>query len=348
MKLNRSSIYSIVLIVILIVGYKYRTYQSEKEQEATMINRIVIQGGTMGTRYQVVYYDEQKRNFKTEIDALLENYSDHLSTYIPTSEIAQFNKTGKLPNPSEELLHVLNISQNIYNLSEKRFDPTVMPLVNLWGFGYKSSDQYPDTATIISTKDSLVGFDKVTFNDTILSAPKGVELGFGAIAKGDGVDKVGALLQTKGIKNYCITIGGENLASGSKPMDTPWKLLISYPEKIEAMQQKPYCFFNLNDKGAATSGPYMQEQEINGIKYSHTIDPRTGFPVPQEVLSITIIAENCMLADGIATVMSVMSLAECKTFLKDHPEFEALILYKTKDGIGEFMTSAMQKLIIRV
>ena len=347
MKFNRSSIYSIVLIIILIIGYKYRAYQDKEKQQATIVNRIVIQGNTMGTNYQVVYYDDQKRNFKTEIDALLEQYNDHLSTYIPTSEISQFNKNSSLKKPSKELLHVLNVSQQIYELSEKRFDPTVMPLVNLWGFGYKSTDQYPDTSSVLYTKDNLIGFDKIIFNDSILKAPQGIELGFGAIAKGDGVDKVGELLLSKGIKDFCVSIGGENVTRGSKPSGIPWKLLIFYPEKLEAVQQKPYCFFNLTDKGAATSGPYMQEQEINGTTYSHTINPRTGFPVPQQILSITVIAENCMMADGIATAMSVMTLEESKEFLKNHPEYEALILFRTKDGIGEFMTSEMEKLIIR-
>lgn len=346
MKINRSGIYSIVLIVLMFVVYKYREHKSAEKTDPIIVNRIEIQGQTMGVTYQVVYYDSLKRNFKTEIDELLEEFNNHLSTYIPTSELSKFNQTGSINKPSEQLLKVLKASQNIYDISDGKFDPTVMPLVNLWGFGYKSDGSLPDTSAIDSVQ-SYIGFEKVTFNDSILSAPEGIELGFGAIAKGYGVDLVGNLLEQKGLDNFCVTIGGENVSKGTKPMNTAWKLMIVYPEKEKAYQNTPYCFFNLKNKGAATSGPYAQEKEINGIKYSHTINPKSGFPVPQEILSITIIADDCMTADGIATAMSVMSIDECKKFLKSHPEFESLILYRTKDGISEFVTDGMEKLIIR-
>jgi len=339
-KLKWSQIYPLVVIFAMYVVYQYRENNKEEVASAkqkTEENRVVIKGMTMGVTYTIVYYDTVNRKIKHAVDSLLVDFNNHLSTYIPTSEISEFNRTNNLDSLSPYMYRVLRRSEEIYELSNGGFDPTVMPLVNLWGFGYKKNKTLPDTSLIDSVK-RFVGFDKVLFDRNTLVSPPNMELGFGAIAKGYGVDLVGDLLVRKGIKSFLIEIGGENLAKGIKPNGKGWVLGVLYPEKAKALENIYYCGVVLENKAMATSGPYIQQKMINGIKYSHTIDPRTGFPVEQSLLSISILADDCITADAVATAINVMSVDEAKLFLEAHAEYDGLLLYQSGDEIEEFKT----------
>lgn len=348
-KSTLSKLYPIVLILAMYVVYQYRDNTNKKEvqnRKELHKHRKVISGKTMGTTYTVVYYDSTNQVIQPKIDSLLDNFNQYLSTYVPTSEISRFNKYHQLDSLSDYFSVVLKKSKEINEVSNGAFDPTVMPLVNLWGFGYKKNTKVPDTAQIDSVKQ-YVGLDKIEFVDGTLSSAKNIELGFGAIAKGYGVDLVGELLNELNIDTYLVEIGGENLAKGLKPGKEKWGLGIVYPDKLMALASEKYCGVLLADKAMATSGPYIQQKEINGIKYSHTIDPRTGFPVKQTLLSISVIADDCMTADALATAINVMTLNEAKTFFKNNTQYEGLLLYLENDKIKEFATEGFESLIVR-
>jgi thiamine biosynthesis lipoprotein len=347
-KFKWSQIYPFLVIFLMYVVYEYRNNKKEKQTatwEEIHINRIKIQGETMGTTYTIVYYDSLKRNIKPEVDSLLENFNTYLSTYIPTSEISLFNQTNYTDSLSPYLYRVLQKSKEIHLLSKGTFDPTVMPLVNMWGFGYKKITKLPDTLTIDSV-NKHVGFEKIHFTDSTLSSSIKVELGFGAIAKGYGVDLVGDLLSKRGINTYLIEIGGENLTKGTKPDGKQWTLGILYPEKLKAMKNIYYCGVNIKNRAMATSGPYMQQKEINGLTYSHTIDPRTGFPVEQSILSICVLANDCMTADALATTLNVFEIEEAKIFFKENTQYDGLLLFLENGVIKEFRTPGFNKIQI--
>jgi FAD:protein FMN transferase len=348
-KLKLAQIYPFVLIIAMYVVYEYRKNDAAEQKsnwEETHQHRITISGKTMGTSYAIVYYDSLDRNLKPAVDSLLESFNQQLSTYIPTSLISQFNQNNQLDSLTPNFLTVLQKSKEIYDLSHGAFDPTVMPLVNAWGFGYKKTKDLPDTNTIDSIK-ACVGFDKIRFDNTSLYSPKNMELGFGAIAKGYGVDLLGRLLEQRGITTYLVEIGGEDLAKGIKPDKQKWTLKVLYPEKQAAIDQKEYCLVELHNRAMATSGPYWQQKEINGIKYSHTIDPRTGYPVKQDLLSISVLADDCMTADGLATAINVMTLKEVKQFFKDNTQYDGMLLYLENKEIKEFTTPGFEAIKVK-
>ena len=342
-------LYPVILILTIYVVYQYRSQRSDTEKQNWQElhkHRKIVQGQTMGTTYSIVYYDSLSIDLKSGIDSLLVRFNNKLSTYIPDSEVSIFNRNHFSDSISPELRKVLVKSQEIFKISKGTFDPTIMPLVHLWGFGAHKSDTIPDTLSVYKTLE-YTGLDKLQLSDS-LYASDGMTLGFGAIAKGYGVDLVGAFLDSKGIKNYLVEIGGENLLRGVKPGRELWTLKILYPEKERALLQDAYCGIRTTDRAMATSGPYIQQKEINGVKYSHTIDPRTGFPVKQDLLSISVLAKDCMTADAIATALNVMSLEEVKCFLKGHPEFDALVIYSEKGKLKEFCTSGFKNVIVRL
>ena len=347
-KLNWGQIYPLFVIFAMYIVYEYRN--SEKDEQISTWkeihkNRMEIHGETMGTTYSVIYYDSLKRNIKSSIDSLLINFNNHVSTYIPTSEISRFNRNNHLDSLSPYFYSILEKSRQIHQLSKGTFDPTVMPLVNIWGFGYKKTEELPNQI-LIDSVNRYIGFEKIFFTDSTLDSPSKMELGFGGIAKGYGVDLVGHLLRKKGIDSYLIEIGGENLVKGTKPDGQKWTLGILYPEKTKAMNGVYYCGINLENRAMATSGPYIQQREINGVKYSHTIDPRSGLPVEQSLLSICVLADDCMTSDALATAINVMPIKEAKLFFTTHKEYDGLLLYQEEGEIKEFRTAGFQKVDI--
>ena len=149
---------------------------------------------------------------------------------------------------------------------------------------------------------------------------------------------------SNGVENFLIEIGGENLVRGIKPDGEQWVLGVLYPNKSKAMKGEYYSGVGLVNRAMATSGPYMQEREINGVKYSHTIDPRTGFPVKQSLLSICVLAQDCITADALATALNVMSIEEAKFFFKKHQQYDGMLLYQEAGQLKEFKTDGFFKI----
>lgn len=346
---QKNALYSLILVVAFISVYFYRQYyaSTSQTQNSEAADYMRVEGTTMGVvKYQIKYQDSLKRNFKKEIDSILVAFNQSLSTYIPDSEISTFNQNQKgFAFGSAYFYPVLEKSQEVYEVSQGSFDPTVGPLVNSWGFGNKKIEKKPTPEQVDSLKQ-LVGFEKVSFTkDSVLKAQAEIELNFSAIAKGYAIDVVAQFLETKQIKNYLVEIGREVLCKGLNAQKETWTIGIINPLYKEAGQKQLQAKVKLENRALASSGNYENYWEEDGKKYAHIIDPKTGYPVKHSLLSASVFAPDCMTADAYATAFIVLGLKESKDIIESQKDLDAFLIYAdeegnlktyTSDGIKEF------------
>lgn len=327
---RKNIIYSIILLLVVFGVFLYRQNRSTPVEEAIESDRITVNGKTMGTTYRVVYLDEEKKDYKNSIDSILTVFNQSLSTYIPDSELSRFNQSDSIVFDLPYLRPVLEKSREIYELSGGAFDPTVGPLVNAWGFGPDGAQ--PKDSMDIKKLLPLVGFDKVDFSETSLWKTKGgIYLDFSAIAKGYAVDVVADLLEENGITDMLVEIGGELVARGTNDKGEIWKVGINRPDGKE-MTNELFSIVALDNKALATSGNYRNFYVVDSVRYSHTIDPMTGYPVQHGLLSATVIADDCMTADAFATTMMVLGLEKSVSLLDQVKGMEVVLIYNDESG----------------
>ena len=243
------------------------------------------------------------------------------------------------------LLPPLRVAAEIFKSSQGAFDPTVMPLVNAWGFGPGKVFQM-DSARVDSLKQ-FIGFEKVQLTqDSVMKLDARTELDFGGIGQGYGADVITEFLKSKGITDMLVELGGEGMACGVN-LDTgkPWKIGILDPNSTREKQFfKAYA--SLSNKSFTTSGNYFNYKEIDGRKYSHTIDPETGYPVQREILSASVFASDCTTADAWATAFMVMGHDRAVEILKQKKDLDAFLVFSTSDGkIDIYMTDGISSFI---
>ncbi len=277
---------------------------------------------------------------QNEVEKILQDFNMSLSLYEDSSVLCRINR-NETDVPDKLFTEVFNISREIHELSGGAFDVTVGPLVKAWGFGPDAHRNFTEEG-----RDSLmqlVGMNKVEIrNNKIVKTVPGISLDFNAIAQGYSVDVICRYFDEKGIKGYLVEIGGEVRVRGDKG-GAMWKIGIDRPEDNNVIPgSELQAVIKLKDRSLATSGNYRKFFVENGIKYSHTIDPRTGYPAKNQLLSATILASDCATADGIATACMVMGKDKTIEFLGLHPEFEAFLVYS--DDTGEFKTWTSEKL----
>lgn len=341
-KANKNIIYSIIILLLVAVVYLYRQNEQKplEEEPILTIGKVSFSGSTMGTSYRIVYLDPEERDFKKVIDSILVDFNQTLSTYIPDSEISLFNQGDSLMFSSPYFLPVLQQSKEIYQKTLGAFDPTVGPLVNMWGFG-PEGPQLKDSINI-ATLLELVDFNAVNFDSSMVRKNKpGIYLDFSAIAKGFGVDVVSDYLSSMGIEDMLVEIGGELYAKGVNERGELWKVGINRPKELGDADDI-IGIIALNNQAMATSGNYRNFYEIDGIKISHTIDPATGRPVKHGLLSATVLAATCMKADALATSMMVMGIEKAIAFQEAEQDFELFLIYN--DEAGQLKTFASEKL----
>lgn len=297
--------------------------------------QLVFSGMTMGTSYQVKIItndDVPTENLGEQIENRLSSLNQTFSTYIETSELMQFNqaKTGQPQAISEDMQVVMSIAQEVYGLTDGAFDPTVAPLVNLWGFGPNESNNVIPQSEQIQQALSVIGLNHLVLNKAAKKAQReqDIKLDFSAIAKGYAVDAVADLLESSGIQHYLVEVGGELRARGYKPNGDLWRIAIERPSLVQGDVQQVIA---LQDVAVATSGDYRNYFEKNGKRYSHTIDPRIGYPVDHELASVTVIEETAVKADALATAMMVMG-PEDSLMLAEKYNIPVYILVKEADG----------------
>lgn len=327
---------------LLIYNWRNREKASESIVEEVYVEgKINLSGQTMGTTYSIVYMDEEGRDFQSSIDSLLLVFNESLSTYIPDSELSRFNASDTLDYTLPFLLPVLSKSEEIFQKTSGSFDPTVGPLVNIWGFG-PGGPELKDSADIQQIL-RLVGFENIAFDSTQMRKKvPGIYLDFSAIAKGYGVDVVAEYLTEKGVENYLVEIGGDLVTKGVNDKGELWKLGINRPEEA-ASASDLYSIIALEDKAMATSGNYRNFYVRDSVKISHTIDPATGYPVNHSLLSATVIAKDCMTADAYATAIMVMGKDKAIALDEELDEIEVFLIYDDgKGGYGTFASESIK------
>jgi len=295
-------------------------------------NYITIHGKTMGTTYNIKYKGDI--NYQKDIDLELIRVNSKLSTYIPTSTISKFNQcdTGIVIDKNDLYLNI-NKAKEIYTLSNGFYDPTVMPLVNYWGFGYKGHNKVEkvDSQRIDSILQ-YIGFDKINIKnynqDSVFlkKSDKNIQIDLSSIAKGFGVDKIALFLKSKTINDFIVEIGGEISCSGLSPRGKDWIIGVNTPDE-NATTNDFIINKTLTNKALATSGNYRNYYSVDGHKYSHTINPKTGFPEKSNLLSATIITDNCMTADALATACMVSGFEWAKNIIQKTDSIDGILIY---------------------
>ena len=296
-----------------------------------------ISGRTMGTYYQVTVATRKQvdaRLLKEKIDVKLKMINRQMSVFSPKSEISRFNRAdeNQRMNISNDFFRVVKKAERIYHLTDGGWDGTVKPLSELWNFGPGGKAKKIPDQKAIERQMKRTGFDKVLLSKKgILKKKAGLELDLGSIAKGFGVDSVSRVLQDSGFTRYLVEIGGEVFASGRNAKGDKWRVGISDPSGAAA-DSSPYRIVSLKDKALATSGTYRNFVQINGRTFSHIIDPKTGRPVDNRVVSASVAAADCTFADGLATALMVMDIDKGLELVNRLENTECLIIKKDESG----------------
>ncbi len=292
--------------------------------------KIKISGKTQGTYYHVTYISPEITVNKQQIDSVLHRFDLSLNSYIPNSIISKVNRNESMLVDSM-FIHCIKESKKIAEMTDGNFDITIAPIVDAWGFG--SGKKQEVDSSVIDSLLQFVGYEKIKIkgNRLIKTDPR-VQINVNAVAQGYSVDVVCDFLEKKGIQDYLVEIGGELKANGQKPFDKPWLVGVDKPEANNFMGEKIFQIIKLNNKALATSGNYRSFYEKNGQKYTHTIDPKTGYTVKRNLLSATILTDQCLVADAMATACMVVGLEKSIELIKKYPYLDAYFIYSDEKG----------------
>lgn len=335
----RNFFYVSFCLILLACNYKKQTKQ-----------KVEIAGFAQGTTYNIVYINEDGKNYQRAIDSTLIAIDNSLSTYNKKSLITKWNQSddGNDVILDELFIDVHLASKEVYEKTNGAFDPTVAPLVNLWGFGFENKDVI--NANIIDSTLKFIGYHQLDFlqneKKLIKTQPK-IMLDYNAVAQGYSVDVLGKILEKRGIVNYLIEVGGEMKAKGVNMQDTLWRIGVDKPLPNLATRELQ-AIVHLNNKSLATSGNYHKFYIKDGKKYAHTINPKTGYPIEHNLLSATVIADKCAIADAYATAFMVIGLEESKKILSENNNLDALLIYSTEKGNLETFVTEYFKQFIQV
>ena len=336
-------------------------------EEKPVVEQLRWEGRTMGTTYMIKVAviqgnNETKMNFDSlgnflqearvllptqeQLDSVLDRVNASLSTYRTESILSQFNRCERCFQVDSMIRRNFNASLAVHQASSGAFDPSVYPLVQAWGFGPRRNDKTPDSAKVQELLQ-LVGLDQFAMlGDSLCKRKPNQMLDFSAIAKGYGVDVVGWYLESLGIRNYLVEIGGEIRASGWRGAGQPWTVAVEKPLDDPSGQQRAALLqIPMKNQSMASSGNYRNFYLLNGVKVAHTIQASTGYPTPSDVLAATIIAGDCMTADAYATACMALGSSGAKAMLTKHPELEAILVIshpKAASGYTLYATKGMK------
>jgi thiamine biosynthesis lipoprotein len=291
---------------------------------------IYLEGYAQGTTYHIQYFDAKNRNLQKEIERLLKRFDASVSTYQSTSLISKINHNEKYGRTDDYFNACFLKAKEIWKLTDGAFDPTVYPLVNAWGFGPEKKNKLEQAK--IDSLLTFVGFEKITLSHgKITKSDPRVSLDYNAFAQGYSVDLVSDLLLSKGITSFIVEIGGEVYAHGQRD-GLPWYIGLEQPVENKTNVNPLNVIFQIKNIGVATSGNYRKFTVENGVKIAHHIDPKTGNPTSNQLLSASIFTDKCISSDALATAILVMGLEKAKEFLSAHTEIQAYLIYSDEDG----------------
>ena len=305
----------------------------------------MLQGLAQGSYYAVTYYDEQNRDFQCEIDSIFHAVDLSVNLWVDSSVISKVNRNEKVVLDSI-FIDNFNIAQQAATLSDGYFDPTVSPIVAAWGFSYKSGDSL--TPQLIDSLRALVDYRKVRIeNGEVVKENPNITLDFNAIAQGYTSDLIARFLESRGIKNYLVDTGGEIMARGSKPDGQPWIVGIEKPAENWDSERILQTRIAVRDKGLVTSGSTRKYVERKGKRYSHCIDPKTGYPVEHNVLSVTVLAENSVWADALASICMVMGMEKSLPLIESLDGVEAYYIFvNEQNALETFATAGFEVMMV--
>lgn len=324
MKITKSSIFRIVFLLFLIVGsiYIIRQQNTMPYQHNT--------GQIFGTTYHITYQSD--KDLHREILQRLQLVDQTFSTFNDESIISKINRNEPV-KLNQMFIEVFDLAKTVSKDTHGAFDITVAPLVNVWGFGFKSGT--PPTKAVIDSLRQLTGYEKVKLiGSKVRKQDPRIMLDCSAIAKGYGSDVVAQYLRSRDVENFMIEIGGEIVVQGNSDKRLPWKIGVTKPtDDSTQTNNELQTVLNLSNTAMATSGNYRRFYYKNGKKYAHTIDPKTGYPVQHNILSATVLANTCAKADAYATSFMVLGLEKTQQVLQHHPDLMVYLIYA--DGQGK-------------
>ncbi|MDA7951747.1 MAG: FAD:protein FMN transferase [Pirellulaceae bacterium] len=326
------------------------SHQPQPPQQSKKV--VSISGKTMGTTYSILVVSDTEssvtKKLQSLVDKRLEAINQKMSSYVVTSEISRFSHTEDTSwqDVSSETLEVLEEAQKISRQSDGTFDVTVGPLVNLWNFGPGAKETFtPPDQIVISKALTNIGFEKLELNlekGQIRKSRPALKVNLSAIAKGYAVDQIGDLLIEHNYPNFMVEIGGEILTHGQKPGKKDWVIGVQNPGVSSGSDLMKV---NLSGLAVATSGGYNNYFEYKGQKYSHTINPKDGWPVTHRLDSVTVFAESCMRADGLATALMVMGEKVGLAFAEEE-KIAAIFLFTDAEGKKKVEFSSSVKTVL--
>ena len=354
---NKLNVWKITFLLLLMVATifiirnNYENVQNKKESsiELNVTNKsngyTKLEGRVFGTKCTIIYNSD--KDYSEEIEDVLLGVDFSLSPFNRNSVITAINE-NKSSMTDEMFVEVFTLAQNISKNTDGAFDITVAPLVNAWGFGFKNNIPV-DSASVDSLRE-IVDYRKVRIEGgKVVKADQRIMLDCSAIAKGYGSDMVANELERLNIKEYMVEIGGEVVAKGVNPNGTVWNIGINKSiDDRSGENGELQGIVQLNDRGMATSGNYRNYRIVNGKKYAHTIDPRSGYPVEHSLLSATVIAENCATADAYATSFMVMGVDKAMEICNSDSTIEGYFIYADENGeMKECMSNGFGNYLIK-
>jgi len=292
--------------------------------------KIKLLGEAQGTYYSIIYFDKQSGDFQKEIDSLLTDFDESVSLWVPNSILSRVNRGEEDVVLDDYFVQNFNVSEEVAQRTNGAFDFTIGRLIKAWGFGYDANKTIEES--MIDSLLNLSGFKKVSIEDgKVIKGTAGISFDFNAVAQGFSVDLVGEFLEKKNITSYLIDIGGEVKAKGKKPDGSLWKVGIEKPADNKTDERSLKAVVKLIDKSVATSGNYRKFYEEDGIRYSHTINPKTGYPARNSLLSVSVLHKSTAYADAYATAFMVMGYKKARAFVEADDSLEAFFIYSDSD-----------------
>jgi thiamine biosynthesis lipoprotein len=307
---------------------------------------IHLAGFAQGTTYHITYESKKGENLQNLIDSVLEDFDRSLSIYQPNSVISKFNRNEPGTIADRKFKVVFDKSFEVYKKTNGAFDITVGPVVNALGFG--NTDTLRIDSTLIDSLLLYVGMDKVSLHhDKLVKQFEETILDVNAIAQGYSVDVIADFLEARKIRTYMVEIGGEVRARGKNDRNQFWKIGIDKPREGNMLPGSDLqAIISLRNRSLATSGNYRKFYEKDGIKFVHTINPKTGYPVISNLLSATVVSDDCMTADAYATAFMVFGLDRSIAFLQENKFLDAYLIYADEEGkFRVFATPGLQKYV---
>lgn len=302
------------------------------------------EGPVYGSTYHITYQFKTGGSLEKDINLIFERINTSMSTYDKNSLLSRINRNDSTAKVDADLKRVLEVGFEVSQKSDGAFDMTVAPIVNAWGFGFTAKEKV--TSQMIDSLLEFTGYQKVRIdNDRLIKEDPRIMLDVNAIAPGYAADAIAEFFESQGIRNYLVEVGGELRCLGVNKEGNPWRVGIDKPLE-NSLEREIEQVLHLTGNSVATSGNYRKFYEENGVKYSHTINPKTGYPARSNLLSATVVTKECIYADAWATVFMVIGMDSARKLVPEIPGIEVFFIYSDETGaLKEWMSPGMEKYI---